>query len=315
MSLKNSITNFCATTRFNLQKHSPDILVAAGIVGGIAACVLACKATLKAEKILDEHQEMMEKVKKVKEESPHNDIYNDKDYKRDVACVYTKTIVKFGKLYWPAATLGVLSIGCVLKAHDILSERNLSLLAAYKCSEEAFKSYRARVAEKLGKNEEEKIRYNVHKTDISSVDNETGEVKTETFLDADPETYADDPSKILFDEFNPNWNKDADRNWVFLRGVQDWCNRKLISDGHLFLNDVRYELGLEAIPEGQLLGWILPKEGSRIVGDGDGYVDFGLFNNVNDNTVEGVTKRDFLFGVNPSVMIELNYDGVIWDKI
>ena len=47
---------------FQLKKHSPEILVVAGVVGTVASAVLACKATLKVDKVLDETKEKMDKV-------------------------------------------------------------------------------------------------------------------------------------------------------------------------------------------------------------------------------------------------------------
>lgn len=39
---------------FRLQKSSPEILVAAGIVGAVVSAALACKATIKAAEVAEE---------------------------------------------------------------------------------------------------------------------------------------------------------------------------------------------------------------------------------------------------------------------
>ena len=46
-----------------LKKHSHEILTYGGIVGGIGAAVLACKATLKLEDTLDEGKDNINYVK------------------------------------------------------------------------------------------------------------------------------------------------------------------------------------------------------------------------------------------------------------
>ena len=46
-----------------LRKHSHEILTYGGIVGGIGAAVLACKATLKLEDTLDEGKDNITYVK------------------------------------------------------------------------------------------------------------------------------------------------------------------------------------------------------------------------------------------------------------
>ena len=42
---------------FKFKKHSPEILVVAGVVGTGASAVRACKATLKVNEITDETEE------------------------------------------------------------------------------------------------------------------------------------------------------------------------------------------------------------------------------------------------------------------
>lgn len=314
MSLTTSICRFASSTGLKLQKHAPEILVGAGIVGVVVAGVLACKATLKAESILDEHQKSMEIVKETQEtykDAPQ--VYSETDYKRDVATVYVKTGVNFVKLYWPALTLGAVSIACILKGHNILSARNLALMAAYKGSEEAFSNYRQRVADKFGEKAEEDIRYGVHKEEIEVTD-DSGKTKTKKLETVDPDVFHNDPARLIFDEFSSCWQDDAAANQKFLFDTEQYCNQRLEAMGYLFLNEVREALGYKRIPEGQLLGWVLPK-GKHIVGDGDGYVSFGLFNRLTDNNVEGEAKRQFFYGDNPSIMLEFNYDGVVFDKI
>ena len=43
---------------YTLKKYSPEILLGVGVVGVVGSAVLACKATLKVEEVLDEHTKM-----------------------------------------------------------------------------------------------------------------------------------------------------------------------------------------------------------------------------------------------------------------
>lgn len=313
MSFKESLSRTVATIGFKARKHSPEILIGVGIVGFVGTVVLACKATTKAERILDEHKQDIDIVKETREsykDAPQ--VYSEKNYEMDVATVYLKTMTKFVKLYWPAATLGLISVACILKAHGILSERNLALLAAYKSSEEAFLNYRNRVANEIGGDREDMVMHGIHPVEVEETDAK-GKTKKRTIEQLDPEVIKSDPERILFDEQNPNWQDDAEANKTFLLSVENWANTVLKSRGHLFLNELRYELGLDPIPEGQLLGWIYSSK--PMDGDGDNYVDLGIYQHVGDPTDEGMVKRQFFYGNNPSVMLYLNYDGIIWDKI
>ena len=46
-------TAILAKIGFKLKKHSPEILIIAGIVGTVASTVMACKATTKLSAIMD----------------------------------------------------------------------------------------------------------------------------------------------------------------------------------------------------------------------------------------------------------------------
>ena len=105
----------------------------------------------------------------------------------------------------------------------------------------------------------------------------------------------------FFDEFNPNWCKNPEKNLIFLRGIQQDCNDRLHSRGFLFLNEVYEALGLPMTQYGQQVGWIM--------GNGDDYVDFGIMDGYRESV------RDFVNGYEPSILLDFNVDGVIWDKI
>ena len=44
-----------------VQKHSPEILAGVGVVGVVASTVMACKATMKLNDILEESKETRDK--------------------------------------------------------------------------------------------------------------------------------------------------------------------------------------------------------------------------------------------------------------
>ena len=65
---KNEIVKKVSSTfkkaTIKLKKHSPEILIAAGVVGTVASTVIACKATTKLSSILDESKENIETIHK-----------------------------------------------------------------------------------------------------------------------------------------------------------------------------------------------------------------------------------------------------------
>ncbi len=138
---------------FQLKKHSPEILVVAGVVGTVASAVLACKATLKVDKVLGETKEKMDKVHESAEKgcTAMGEDYSPEDAKKDTVIVYTQTALKLAKLYAPAVAVGTLSITSILASNNILRKRNVALAAAYATIDKSFKDYRNRVVERFGK--------------------------------------------------------------------------------------------------------------------------------------------------------------------
>ena len=79
-------------------------------------------------------------------------------------------------------------------------------------------------------------------------------------------------------------------------------NDLLISRGHVFLNEVYDALGFERTEAGNVVGWVLNK-------DGDNYIDFGIY----DITSPG--GRLFVNGQEPSILLDFNVDGYILNTL
>lgn len=56
-----SVNGVTSKAVMKLKKHSPEILVVAGIAGTVVSAVLACKATTKVAEILDETKGTLDK--------------------------------------------------------------------------------------------------------------------------------------------------------------------------------------------------------------------------------------------------------------
>lgn len=286
-----------------VKKHSPEILVVAGVTGIVASGVMACKATLKASDILDEHNKQMEAIHTAKEVKP--DEYTDEDMQKDTVIVHTQTAVKFVKLYGPAVLLGAASIACIVGSHNILSKRNAALAAAYTAVDKGFKEYRGRVIERFGEELDKELRYNIKAKEVEEVTvdengNETTTTVTKTVSDLTGSPYAK-----YFDEYCPNWTKDAEKNLFFLHCQQNYANEVLKAQGYLFLNDVYKMIGIPVTKAGQCVGWVYNEKNPV----GDNYVDFGIYN------IDREPSRMFVNGYERSILLDFNVDGNILDLI
>lgn len=277
----------------HLAKHyAPEILTTVGVVGVVASAVLAAKATLKLEPVVDRLEDGLDLAKTQAAAA------GETEKTKDVLYVYGRTVVDVVKLYGPSVSLGVGSIVCIVAAHGIMRRRNVALLAAYNVLEKSFSRYRDRVIEEFGADKDREYRMGFREEKVKN--EETGKMEVITKLDPlAPSVYA-----RWFDQVNSTrWEKRAEYNLVTLRCEQDYANDRLRARGYLFLNEVYERLGLEPSQAGQIVGWVISKDG------GDNYVDFGMYDANNEGS------RLFINGSAPGIFLDFNVDGVIIDKI
>ena len=290
------------------RKHSPEILMVAGVVGTVASTVLACKATLKVNEVLEEKKNTIDAIHTCLENETIE--YTEEDSKKDLTILYAQTGIKLVKLYAPAVILGALSITSIVAGHRILKKRNLALAAAYAVVDKGFKDYRKRVVERFGEQLDKELRYNLKAKEIEEVvkdkdGSEKVEKKVVNVVDNENPLNGVSEYAKFFDEVSTNWSKDPEYNLMFLRRQQDWANEKLKATGYLFLNEVYDMLGIPRTQAGQVVGWIYDTKNPN----GDNYVDFGIYD------VHSEAKRGFVNGVERSILLDFNVDGVIYDKI
>lgn len=296
-----SVNGVASKTVMKLKKHSPEILVVAGIAGTVVSAVLACKATTKVAEILDETKGTLDTIHEGMETGAINgQEYTTEDGKKDTVVVYAQTGMKLAKLYAPAIILGTLSITSILASNNILRKRNVALGAAYAAIDKSFKEYRGRVIERFGEQVDTELKYGIKakKFEEIEVDPETGKEKKvkKTVMVADPNLQSD--YAVYFDSKSRNYETNPDYNRMFLKAQQAFANDKLQTRGHLFLNEVLDDLDLPRTPAGQIVGWT--KDGP------DGYVNFRIVE-VERETKDGRHE--------PALLLDFNVEGNIWEKM
>lgn len=301
-----TLTRTFNRTGLKLKKYSPEILMAAGAVGVVTSGVMACKATLKVEEIVDDAKQKIDMIHDVSANPDMAEKYSEEDSKKDLAIVYTQTAWKFVKLYGPSVALGAASLGCMIGSNRILSKRNAALAAAYAAVDKSFKDYRGRVLERFGKQMDRELMYGIKAQEVeeTTTDENGKEVTTKSTVEVmDPNAYS--PYSIIFDDGNDGWDPDPERTKFFLIQQQNWANERLKARGHLFLNEVYDMLGAKRTKAGAQVGWVYDEKNTT----GDNYVDFGIFDIRNPKT------RDFVNGHEKVIVLDFNVDGVILDMI
>lgn len=307
-AIVSKVTGQVSRIGFKLQKHSPEILVVAGVAGVVTSAVMACKASLKLNDILAETKETVNKIHEVSADEEMADRYSEEDAKKDLTITYVQTGIKIAKLYAPSVLLGALSITGILASNNILRKRNVALAAAYTAVDKSFKEYRSRVVERFGKEVDRQLKYNIkaEKIEETVVNPETGKEKKvkNTIEVAEP---GHSEFARFFDDGCNGWEKDSEHNLAFLVAQQRYANDLLRSRGHLFLNEVYDMLGIQRTRAGQVVGWIYDPDNQNSTGDN--YVDFGIFNIYKEK------NRDFVNGYERTILLDFNVDGVILNDI
>ena len=302
--LMNSIARNINKFGLQIKKYSPEMLVAAGIVGAVASAVMACKATTKLSEVLEESKKDIDTVHNYVEEEGFSEKYTKEDHKKDLAIIYAQTGLKLVKLYAPSVALGALSITGIVASNNILRKRNVALAAAYATIDKGFKEYRGRVIERFGKDLDHELKYNIKAKEIEEQTvNENGEIKTvkKTVNVADPNKYSD--YARFFEDGCTGWSKDPEYNLTFLKHQQSQANDILQKRGYLYLNEVYEMLGIPKTKAGHVVGWIYDEKNPV----GDNYVDFGIYDLYNERS------RAFVNGYERTILLDFNVDGNIWE--
>ena len=216
------------------RKYQPEILTGFGIGGFATTVIMAVKATPKAMKRMDD----------VKKKHPKDS--DKKAYYKNVVC-------KVAPVYIPAATVGLLSVSCVLGASSVNYKRNAALATAYTISETALKEYQDKVVETIGEKKEEAVRAAIAKDHVDK----NAAVRHEVIFTGNGETTCMDGLHGRF------FKSDAES----IRRSVNELNRRMLIEGYVSLNDFYDELGLAHVDAGDYVGWRIDK----------GFVEVGFY--------------------------------------
>lgn len=290
MGLPSAVTRTLGSQGLAMQKNAPNWLFALGIVGTVGSTVLACRATLKLEEVIDEAKSDLDTARGI--DLPEQ--YSEQDRTQDMVLIYARSAGKLIRLYGPSVVVGGMSIAALTKSHNILNDRVAALSAAYTALQAGYDRYREKVIEKYGEEQDREFR---QRRDIVTAPGPDGKPIDVTIVSPDGTS----PYAKFFDQLSPNWSKEAEYNYAFLLAQQNWANDKLRIQGHLFLNEVYDSLGIPRTRAGSVVGW-------SVKGNGDKYVDFGIFD-------DDARNRAFVNGLEGSVLLDFNVDGVIIDFV
>lgn len=206
-------------------RHSPLILIIVAATGAVSSCIMACKATTRAEEILEERRNQIAYQEEV---APDQVELTPREVVRNVWKLYVA----------PAICLG-LSVVCMFLSLKISVGRNLALAGLYSSSQEALRRYEDKVIEAVGVKGNEAIRERVIEQKL--VDHPV------------PQSMVPGKDEYLcYDDY-------SDRYWLGnLNTIMDAKNRineLLDHNMYISLNDFYEMVGLDPAGCGREAGW------------------------------------------------------------
>ena len=227
-----------------INKYTPEILTAVGIIGGVATAVMVSNAKPKAmtisENLKKEHEkENLEPPTKIE---------------------YVKAT---WRCYAPAITIGMVSACCLIGASSASRRRNAALATAYSLTDSAFKEYRSKVVETMGEKKDILVRDAIAKDKVDKNPAKNREV-----------ILTEKGNTLCYDSLSGRYFKSDIEQ---IKRVENFINKRLMNEMYVSLNDFYYELGLKAIALGDDIGWDISNEtleisfSSQLADDGTGY--------------------------------------------
>ena len=219
----------------SLKKASPTILTCIGAVGVVATAVLAVKATPRADSL-------------IKADSRRN---HDGDPN---AATKVEIVKSCWKCYVPAAAMGAATIVCIFGANTLNKKQQASLASAYALVNRSYSDYKRKLKELYGEEAYKKIMESlaVEKSTMPPITACGG--FSSSCLEFEG---ADEEQRLFYDSFSQRYFQ-ATIGQVLQ--AEYHSNRNMVLGAFVTLNDFYDFLGIEHIPEGDTLGWMLSDE-------------------------------------------------------
>lgn len=267
-----------------LKKNTSTILTCLGAGGVVATVALAIKATPKAlDKIqcaqIDKGEEILHKLREGALE------------KSDTGYILPKltaieTLQACWKEYLPTIAVGTGSLICIFGANVLSRRQQASLASAYAALESAYQGYRRKVCSILGPDTDAMIEKAVEQEKQDIEDDLPPWDEVQTF-------YLPCCGKAAFFE----------RTMEEVVQAEYHINRNLVLRGEVTLNEFLSFLGLDAVEEGDVIGW------DCYIGEtqyGYRWIDFNHRHYVTD---DGLTVCSIDTPFAPHSLDDLEYDG------
>lgn len=237
------------------------------VAGNIMVAVGTGMIISKAEEAVDVKHEMQRQIKEIELCDEANGWESNSERAKACFKMAKTTAVGYVKTYGPGLAVEIGGFALMGVSHATDRSEIASVSAALASTTMEFMNYRQRVRDELGDEADE--RFLTDHVDVVTM-NEDG-TTTETHEPVGIPDHA-----FLFDELNPNFEKEGFMNRDFLSDHERWLNDKLWREGLLWENDIRRDVGAVIDPKASQGDWgitAVDDEGNR------NYISFGIQKN------------------------------------
>lgn len=227
MNFKQNLINNAKNIGKTLKRHSPEILIGAGIAGFVSTVFMVAKEAPVVKEKLDElHEELAEKDEELS--------------KADIIFEEVKVALPH---YAPAIVTGTLSTVSILGGYRVISKRTAAFAAAYEMASTNLKTYQNKVKELYGDKKEEKVRNEIAKDEVEK-DPPTEENTKEVIVT--------DGSILFRDKFSGRYFRST---VDLVRQAEKKIQQDLFMNDWVPLNDLYYYLELDPVDLGDDFGF------------------------------------------------------------
>lgn len=221
----NELTKITKNLGGLISKNSPHILTGLGCAGVLSTAILASKATPKALEIIKEEEQYRQR-------------------KHLVAMSKFDKIKLTWKCYLPAGVVGATTIGCIIGVNTVHVRRNAALASLYTLSESAFREYKTKVVQEIGKAKETKIQDEIAKEHIAKNPSQGNII------------FTGNGDVLCYDRMSGRY---FESSYETIRQKVNDLNYRLRNEMRMNLNELYYELNLEPIELGDLMEFNIEK--------------------------------------------------------
>ena len=226
---QNSMSKVAKNLGGRISKNSPTILTAFAVGGLVSTVIFAVRATAKAVQLIDEEYA----TRPIEEAGVIEPVLLTK----------LEIIQVTWRVYIPAACMGAATVACIIGSNSINQRRNAALATVYGLTDAAFREYKDKVAETIGKHKELKVRDDISADKVKNNPPGTNEV-----------VFTGKGEVLCYDSLSGRYFK-SDIEQI-RRAIND-LNKEFLTDMWMSVNDLYYALGLASTKLGDLMGWRL----------------------------------------------------------